>query len=202
MSESAPARRSSLSWIRDPRVLLGALVTAFTLWLSFRDLDFGGLFEAMKSANPWILILPSVPAYWLSIWVRALRWRHLIENVATIDRGPLFRATAIGFMVNNVFPFRAGEVLRPWYLSRETGVPATALFGTVIVERVIDMVFVLVLAALLLGTQRIGSLDPVAVLAPLAMIVSIPVVKLSMPYPCMTASERSKTHSAATEPIT
>ena len=49
-------------------------------------------------------------------------------------------------MANNIFPLRMGEVVRSWYLARETGASAAALFGTVILERVIDTVTVIVLA--------------------------------------------------------
>ena len=57
-------------------------------------------------------------------------------------------------MANNVFPLRVGEVLRAWYVARETGAPGAAIFGTVIVERVVDAIVVLGLAAIVLGARR------------------------------------------------
>jgi uncharacterized protein (TIRG00374 family) len=176
MSEPRPRRRL-LARLLDPRVILGLAITALALWISFRDLDFAALLHDMRRANLALLILPSVPAYLWATWVRALRWRHLAEAVAPMERGPVFRATAVGFMVNNVFPLRLGEVVRAWVLAREVRASGTALFGTVIVERIIDSMAVLALAAGLLGTEgaRAWGINPAAVLAPLAVLVAAPV---------------------------
>ncbi len=69
-----------------------------------------------------------------------------MRDPRAIGTGPLYRAVAVGFMANNLFPLRMGEVVRAWYLARETGVSTAALFGTVILERVIDTVAVIALA--------------------------------------------------------
>lgn len=170
-------RRGVAARVLDPRVLLGLAITAVTLWYSFRDVSFDALLRDMGRANLAWLILPAVPAYVWSIYVRALRWRHLAAGVADIGRQPLFRATAVGFMANNIFPLRIGEVVRAWYLARECAASGTALFGTVIVERLLDAGFVLGLAVFVLGAQgaRAAGLDPVAVLMPLAILVALPV---------------------------
>jgi hypothetical protein len=82
----------------------------------------------------------------LAVYLRALRWRHLTDPIQPIATGPLFRAVSVGFMANNVFPLRVGEVVRSWYLARETGARAPAIFGTVVLERVLDIVSVLLMA--------------------------------------------------------
>jgi uncharacterized protein (TIRG00374 family) len=127
-----------------------------------------------------VLLGMSVPPYLLAVYFRALRWRHLTNPVQTIATGSLFRAVAVGFMANNLFPLRMGEVVRAWYLARETGASTAALFGTVILERVIDTVAVIGLALgglAVLGAERGGLmargavyLVPVA-LAPLLALV-------------------------------
>ena len=86
------------------------------------------------------------PSYLLVQYLRALRWRYLTDPIRPLPTGPLFRAVSVGFMANNIFPLRMGEVVRAWYLARETGVSAAAVFGTVILERVIDTLMVVVLA--------------------------------------------------------
>ena len=60
-------------------------------------------------------------------------------------------------MVNNIFPLRVGEVVRPWYLGREVGAPSAALFGTVILERVIDTIMVIGLAAFAIALRGAGE---------------------------------------------
>jgi uncharacterized protein (TIRG00374 family) len=68
-----------------------------------------------------------------------------------MQTAPLFRAVAVGFMANNIFPLRMGEVIRALYLSREVGAPPAAVFGTVVLERVIDTIMVIGLAAFVLS---------------------------------------------------
>jgi len=98
-----------------------------------------------------------VPSYALLIWVRALRWRHLTDPIRPLPNAPLSRATAVGFMVNNLFPLRMGEVVRCWYLARETGVSAAATFGTVILERVIDTLAVIAMVLLVVPLRAHAS---------------------------------------------
>jgi uncharacterized protein (TIRG00374 family) len=170
------ARR--LAYLRDPRILVGLAITAVTLWFALRGVSFSALLQDIARANLAVLLIPSIPAYLVMLYIRALRWRHLTLAVARIDRGPVFRATAVGFMVNNVFPLRIGEVVRCWYLGRESGVSSAAIFGTVIVEHLIDAAVVLSLAALLLGSRGAAAtgLDPRAVLPALAALVAVPVL--------------------------
>lgn len=98
-----------------------------------------------------------MPSYLLLIWERAVRWRYLTDPIRPLGDPPLARATAVGFMANNVFPLRMGEFVRSWYLARETGVNAAAVFGTVILERVIDTVSVIALVCLVLPLRATGD---------------------------------------------
>jgi hypothetical protein len=132
-------------------------VTGFFLWLVLRDAPFGEVARVIKQANWALLLVFSVPAYVLVIYLRALRWKHLTAPVRDFTTGSLFRATAVGFMANNLFPLRMGEVIRSWYLSRESGGSRAAIFGTVILERVIDMVTVIGLAFGVLALLGAGS---------------------------------------------
>ena len=161
-------------------MLIGLAITAATLWYSFRDISLSNVWRDMGRANLAILIIPSVPAYFWSVYIRALRWRHLTEGVASIETGALFRATAVGFMANNIFPLRIGELVRAWYLSRECQASGTALVGTVVVERLIDALCVVTLAALVLGSQGAAAtgLDPMSVVVPTAGLVGLGVAFL------------------------
>lgn len=159
---------------------LGIAVTVVFVWLALRDVDFRQVASIIARAN-WVMLFGlSVPAYVVLVWLRARRWRHLTEPIQPIATAALFRATSVGFMANNVFPLRMGEVVRSWYLARESGANAAALFGSVILERAIDTVSVLLLAFLVLGIWGAGGeadlergallLVPVAVL-PIAGLV-------------------------------
>src|SRR3954471_11401461 len=80
--------------------------------------------------------------------LRARRWRTILEPVAgRIPFGPLWRATAIGMMVNNVVPARAGEIARAYALTREQDVPFPASLASLAVDRLFDAIVLLLLAA-------------------------------------------------------
>ena len=148
---SAPAGRPRRR--RALRASIGIAVTVATLALALRDVDFATLVRDMSRANLPLLIGLSVPAHVAMLWVRALRWRYLTDAVRPIERGPLFRATSVGALANNVFPLRIGEVVRAYYLARETKAETASLFGTIVLERGIDGLAVLVLALAIFGAR-------------------------------------------------
>jgi uncharacterized protein (TIRG00374 family) len=182
--EQSPPRGKSRRWsrIRDYRVWVGIAITVVFGWFVIRDVDFALVVATIRQANWLLLIGLSVPSYLAVVQLRAMRWRHLTDPIQPIGLRPLFRATAIGFMTNNIFPLRAGEVIRPWYLGREVGVPSAALFGTVILERVIDTIMVIGLATIaipLSGAGEGGLLGQVAIaLIPVAVAPLIGLVVL------------------------
>lgn len=153
-----PARVGTPSW-RDWRVLLGLAITVVAFAFAARGIPLGQVVEALGDADLAILIGLSVPAYLGAVYFRGLRWRHLTNPIAPVDRGLLARGVTIGFMVNNLVPLRIGEVVRAWYVARESGVSASALFGTVVLERVIDVVSVILLALAALSFAGAGSAE-------------------------------------------
>jgi len=152
--------------------------------LVLRDAPFAEVARVIAQAN-WVLLLGlSIPAYVLVVYLRALRWKELTAPIHAYSTGQLFRATAVGFMANNIFPLRMGEVIRSWYLAREGGGSRASVFGTVILERVIDMVTVIAMAFGVLALIGAGDggmiarsaflLVPVAV-APAAALILLEV---------------------------
>ena len=125
---------------------LGLAVTVIAMAFALRDIELRAVVREFARADLVLLIGVSVPAYLLVVWLRALRWRHLTDPIQVMPRAALFRAVAVGFMANNVFPLRMGEFVRSWYLGRECGVSPASVFGTVILERVIDTTMVISLA--------------------------------------------------------
>ena len=168
--------KRGLRW-RDPRLWIAVAVTVATLALALRDVSFADVARDMGRASlPWLIGL-GVPTQIAGIWIRARRWRHLTDALQPIPQGSLFRATAVGHMGNNLFPLRAGELLRAWVLARDTGAALPAVIGTVVLERVLDAVcfFGLALAVIAFGvTRREGPLAAAAV--PLAGMAGAPLL--------------------------
>ena len=121
---------------------VGVLVSAVFLFFALRGLKLDDFWEAIRDANYW-WILPGIAVYFIAVWVRAWRWHYLLKPVKVIPTRTMFPVTCIGYMGNNIYPARAGEVLRAVVLKRKEGVPISASLATIIVERIFDGVVML-----------------------------------------------------------
>ena len=125
--------------------------------------------------------------------LRIFRWRILLraDDGAPLPRGALWHAIAIGFMANNVLPFRAGEVLRSIAITRLTGTRLTAALSSIAAERLFDgvaLVLVMTVGLLLSGLPAdisIGSVKVthIAVVAGVAFAAGLVVAALVVAFP-------------------
>jgi hypothetical protein len=129
---------------------LGVLISAFFLYWAFSRVHWGDFLSALQDAD-YIWLIPGVLVYFLAVWIRAWRWHYLLKPVKAVPTRVMFPITAIGYMGNNVYPARAGEVLRAVVLKRREGVPVSASLATVIVERIFDGVVMLAFVFVNLG---------------------------------------------------
>ena len=120
----------------------GILISALFLYLVLRKIDFAQLWQVLKAANYWWLI-PGVAVYFIALWVRAWRWHYLLRPLKSISTRSMFPIVTMGYAGNNIFPARAGEVVRAVVLKRKEGVPVSASLATIIVERVFDGIVML-----------------------------------------------------------
>ncbi len=152
------------------RFILGLLVSAVFIFLAFVKIDFAQLWQALQKSNwnhistsfhskidfvlmwqalkqaKYLWLFPSVLFMFVSLWLRAVRWSYFMEPVKPgIGWRKLFSAMMIGYYGNNVFPLRAGEVLRAYAIGKSAGVSRMASFATIFVERLIDVFALLLL---------------------------------------------------------
>lgn len=123
----------------------GLAVALLAIFL--RNADFGRVWAAMQSMRADLLVV-SVLLTVAMYFVRAERWQYLLAPLGRTRFWVAFKTTVIGFAVTFLLPARAGEVLRPYLLARQEGLPATAAFATIVVERLLDLVAVLIYLAL------------------------------------------------------
>jgi uncharacterized protein (TIRG00374 family) len=110
--------------------------------LSMKDVNLGEVLTALRGANGLGFVLV-MGVTLLGFWIRAVRWRWFIDAGRPLAIPSLFSATMIGFMANNVLPFRLGEFVRPWALARRERLSKTTLLATIVVERAVDMLTLL-----------------------------------------------------------
>lgn len=160
------------------RTALVALATLGLLVFFFRQADLGGVWRALITADPLLILLGTMITAQTYI-IRTWRWKILLSPIHPVGFVPVFRATIVGFTTLFLLPARAGELIRPWMLSRETPIGASAAFATVIVERLFDLVAVLALFCVWRvlpvppGAVEIEGVTPAAILAAFAGAVAL-----------------------------
>src|SRR3954465_3744280 len=122
-------------------VLAAGLVVLF-----LHNVDLWRVGSDIVHAKPEWLAL-SLCAMVANLPIRSLRWQFLLEPLGGVRFGAAFRATAVGFAASTVLPARAGEVIRPYFLAQHEPISAAGAFGTIVLERVLDVIAVLILLA-------------------------------------------------------
>jgi hypothetical protein len=136
-----------LRFLRAHIRAIAILVAAAALLVAFlHDVNFGRMMTDIVHARPEWLAL-SFMSMFVNLAIRAWRWQYLLEPLGHTAFGNAFRATAVGVAANSLLPARAGELIRPYFLSRHESMSATGAFATIILERLLDVVTVLVLLA-------------------------------------------------------
>ena len=115
------------------------------------------------------LLPPVVGMQAAAWWLRTVRWRFLLSPFQPIPTTRLFSIVMTGAMINNLVPGRAGEFWRAHTVGRREGLSRATTFGTIVVERVIDGVVLVVLAAVMV--LAIGPTPSLAILTASMLVV-------------------------------
>jgi glycosyltransferase 2 family protein len=100
--------------------------------------------HSFRSAD-YRYLLPILFVVFLSHYLRALRWRYLLDPVMRLDTGGLFSSLMVGYAANMVMPAHLGEFVRAHMLSRKRPVSMGCAFATIVVERIIDVFTLLIM---------------------------------------------------------
>lgn len=142
--------------MRSWRVWLGFAISVVFIWFAFRGQDYDLIWDSLRSAE-YIWLAPALAAYFLGVGVRAVRWSHLLRPVQNLPARKLFPTVVVGYMGNNVLPFRAGEIVRSYALSARFSVRKSSSLGTIAIERVFDgltMLLFMLIASLSVAFNR------------------------------------------------
>lgn len=136
------------SWLKTTLQFgLSLLAGVLLLWWVFQGQDMRTIGETLRNARYEWIAASGLAALW-SHWLRALRWRMLMAPLGTQPtKAQAFHAVMFGYLANLALP-RMGEITRCGAISRKTKLPINSLLGTVIIERAIDMILLLVFTAL------------------------------------------------------
>jgi uncharacterized protein (TIRG00374 family) len=130
-------------------ILVSVLVAGVFLWLALKGLDFEKISNSLKKAN--YLWVAAAAVFGVSAYIfRAVRWNLLLEPMGyQVSNANSLWSISFGYLMNLTIP-RSGEVARSTALYGVEKVPVDKSFGTIILERVIDLVCMLVFLVLTL----------------------------------------------------
>ncbi|HUM47194.1 MAG TPA: lysylphosphatidylglycerol synthase transmembrane domain-containing protein [Chitinophagales bacterium] len=150
------------------RILLFAAIGGFLFWLVIRNQNLEEIKLKLESANWWWAVLALVFGFFSNVF-RSLRWNMLIHPLGYRPKVKnTFGALMVGYLANLAIP-RLGEVTRSAILSNYEKIPVNKMFGTVVVERVIDVltIFLLLFFVLLMEFEKMSSMASDYVFAPM-----------------------------------
>ena len=121
---------------------VGLLISVLFLFIALRGLQLIDVWGGIESAD-FIWLFPGIIIYFIAVWMRAFRWHLFLRPIKTISVNEIFPIVTIGYMGNNIYPARAGELLRAIVLKHQHKVPISASLATIVIERIIDGVIML-----------------------------------------------------------
>lgn len=131
------------SFKKSVKIVFLFSLTVFFLYLAFRGNDFQQLFLELKSANYFYAIAGAFTGIVVGGIFRALRWRYFLNPLKkNIGLYNLFSSMMVGYMMNSIIP-RSGEIYRPVLLAKKENISRASTFGTILVERVFDILSLL-----------------------------------------------------------
>src|SRR5437870_9661123 len=199
-SLSSPSNPSNKNRWRGAWLIGLAISVALLVWVLYK-IDLRKVWTYAQHANGWLLLLTIVVAT-VTFPVRAIRWRLILRDAdgRPFPWMPLWHATTIGFMANNLLPARAGEFARAYVASRQLPVRFTTALGSIAVERVFDALVMLGLMAVAIAAPSfpthalVGGRSVSAIAASTAVLFGVvlllALVIANRPAPWMVLVER------------
>lgn len=133
---------------------MGLFVSGITLFFAFKNVPFNELWNYFKIID-YIWIFPAFVLLFAAYILKAFRWQIIVSSSHKISFKSAYHTLMIGFMINCVFPARAGEVARPVVLQKKDQVPFSTGLAAVAAERFFDLLFLLVFFVAVLANIEI-----------------------------------------------
>jgi uncharacterized protein (TIRG00374 family) len=139
---------SRRNWLRWLQLIVGLAISAAALVFVLHDIDWEQVGSALRQAN-YLFLIPSVCMLGLLFTLRTFRWNLLLYPLQNLKFSRLFGTITVAYLINNTLPFQLGDLGRAYLLGELEGVRKSRTLSTVIVERIIDVLTLVVLLMLL-----------------------------------------------------
>ena len=135
---SKKQRLNFINLAKSPKAITGIVISLAGIYWAFRDFNFIDFKRSIQQVDSVYFLLATI-LLWGSVWLRGLRWKWLFKESSSPSVSSLYRAELIGYFGNNVLPLRLGELLRTYIVGKENNFSKSFVFGTVVLERLMDM---------------------------------------------------------------
>lgn len=129
--------------LKSKALWLGVLISLALLVFVFYGTDLRTIGDTFRTAN-YFFLLPAILLYFIGVLFRAFRWHFLLRSIKPIGTVRLFQVTVIGYMANDLLPFRIGELVRSYILGETEQISKASTLVTILLERVFDGVTLLI----------------------------------------------------------
>jgi uncharacterized protein (TIRG00374 family) len=123
--------------LKSKTLWLGIIISLALLTVVFYGTDLRTIGTVLSTANYFYLI-PALVLYFIGVGMRAIRWHYLLRSIKPIGLWQLFQVTVMGYMVNDLLPFRIGELVRAYVMGETEHISKASVLVTVVLERVFD----------------------------------------------------------------
>ena len=154
------------------RLAAGVLIGGLLLYFSVRGIDFRAVLDTLVMVHI-AYVIPILALYLLVQFLRSYRWGLLLKPIKEIDQGSLFSITSVGFLAIIAVPARIGELARPYLISKRCDVKMASALGTIFIERIFDVLTILMLLLFLLPFAPIPDWLAKSGMVSLALLLAI-----------------------------
>jgi len=164
------------------RFILGILISIILLYLSFRKVDFNSILQNFHNVKFFYLLVSFLLGISL-LGLRSYRWKLFILEYRDVDLIKFFESTSIGLFFNNILPFRMGDFIQAYTISKKTNLPKSLTFSTVLMERFVDLfppiIFIIIGSFFIILPKQISILISSIVLLGLILALVI-IIRLKL----------------------
>lgn len=143
--------------LKNIKFWLGFVLSAFFLWLSLKGANWTEVRQAFSTID-YIYLIPFAILTILSNYAKSIRWRYLLMEIKNIPLYQMFCIIMISNLILNILPARIGDVARAYLVAKKYNISKTAVFSSIVVERIFDGCFTMIVFAMTLWIYS-GNID-------------------------------------------
>jgi len=153
---------------------IGIIITLLLVYLSLRHIELSKVMAELKDSR-YGYVIPAMIIMFMGHWFRTIRWKYLLKPCKEIDSYKLFSALMIGYLGNTVLPAHMGEIVRSYVLKKNESLSGSFILGTIVLERLIDVVSLLVIVFIAIFFSPIPGwlLNSMIVMASILIMICI-----------------------------